>query len=325
MTTTPITLACADYARVMPLATGDVVPENVKLTFITGHEGSWPARAAILRRTLSDPLIDAGESSMGAHLLRIDRGDRRFVALPIFVLRNFTARDLYVRKGGPVRTPADLAGRRLGMYSWVASGSIWYRHFLLWCGLDLNSIEWWIGEVDVPQITSHDGALPAHVHAAPAGRSLSDMLMAGEIDALYSPPRPDRYHPVEGPIVRLIPDIRATEQRYYRETGAYPPQHLIVRRREVWERDRSLAHRLTAAFIRCNHRFAVAQRRFPYVTPWLDLELEETDALMGPDFYRDGLEPNRRTMEIFCETAHKAGLTTRLIAVNDYFAEFLDS
>jgi hypothetical protein len=31
---------------------------------------------------------------MAAHLRRIDNGDRRFVGLPVFPLRNFTARDL---------------------------------------------------------------------------------------------------------------------------------------------------------------------------------------------------------------------------------------
>jgi 4,5-dihydroxyphthalate decarboxylase len=325
MSDTPITLASADYARVMPLVTGAVKPDGVALTVITGREGSWPDRAAILRRTLNDPAIDAGESSMGGHVQRIDRGDRSFVALPAFILRNFTARDLYVRKGGPVKTPADLMGRRLGMYSWVASGSIWYRHFLSWCGVDLDRIEWWIGEVDVPNITSHSGDLPAGVRAAPPGRGLSEMLLAGEIDALYSPPKPDRYHPTEGPIVRLIPDIRATEQRYWRETGVYPPQHLVVMQRAVWERDRSLARRLTDAFVRCNRYFATAQRSFPFATPWLDLELEETEALMGADFHADGLEPNRRTMELFCQTAHRAGLTERLVSVNDYFAEYLAS
>ena len=321
MADTTLTLALADYARIMPLVTGDVVPEGITLKVTTGREGSWPDRAAILRRGLTDPAVDAAESSMGQHIARIDKGDRGFIALPCFVLRNFTARDLYVRKGGPVRTPADLAGRKLGMYSWTASGSIWYRHFLRWCGVDLNAIEWWIGEVDVPQIATSIGALPPHVHAAPAGKSLSEMLIEGEIDALYSPPRPLKYHPVDGPIVRLIQDVRGTETAYFRETGVYPPQHLVVMRREVWERDRSLARRLTDAFIRNNEYFEAQQRSFPYVTPWQDLDNEA----MPLDFHADGLEPNRRTMELFCETAYSVGLTSRLVSVDDYFGEYLAS
>jgi 4,5-dihydroxyphthalate decarboxylase len=211
------------------------------------------------------------------------------------------------------------------MYSWTASGSIWYRHFLRWCGLDLSAIEWWIGEVDVPQIASPGGALPPQVHAAPPGRSLSEMLVAGEIDALYSPPRPLRYHPVNGPIVRLISDVRGTEQRYFQETGVYPLQHLVVMRRDVWERDRSLARRLTNAFIRNNEVFELAQRSFPYVTPWHDLENEATEAVMGSNFHVDGLEPNRRTMEQFCQMGFEIGLTSKLISVDDYFAEYLAS
>ena len=325
MPETTLTLTLADYARIMPLATGAVAPEGVKLNVITGREASWPDRAGLLRRAVTDPAVDAGEGSMGIHLARIDRGDRGFVALPAFVLRNFTARDLYVLKDGPVRTPQDLAGKRLGMYSWTASGSIWYRHFLRWCGLDLNAIEWWIGEVDVPQITTFSGTLPPQVHAAPNGRSLSEMLIAGEIDALYSPPRPFKYHPTQGPIVRLVRDIRGTEQRYFQETGVYPPQHLVIMRREVWQRDPSLARRLTDAFIRNNEVFEASQRSFPYATPWNDLENEEAEALMGRNYHADGLEPNRATMEQFCRMAHETGLTSKLISVDDYFAEYLAS
>ena len=126
----PITLTCADYARVMPLATGDVKPDGIALTLIHGSGGSWEMRAEMLRRALHDPAVQGGEASMAGHLRRIDKGDRSFIGLPVFPLRNFTARDLYVRKGERVSTPADLIGKRIGMYDWVASGSIWYRHFL---------------------------------------------------------------------------------------------------------------------------------------------------------------------------------------------------
>ena len=75
-------------------------------------------------------------------------------------LRNFTARDLYVRRGGPIRRPEDLAGRRIGMYSYTASGSIWYRHFLRFVGLDPAAIEWWIGDIDTPWSAPMDVTLP---------------------------------------------------------------------------------------------------------------------------------------------------------------------
>ena len=320
----PLRLTCADYARVMPLATGAVKPDGIALTMELGQEGSWPARAEMLRRAASDPSVHGGESSMAGHLRRIDQGDRSLVALPVFPLRNFTSRDLYVRKDGPVKTAADLRGKRVGMYDWVASGSIWYRHFLRFIGVPPEQLHWCIGAVDEPNITSHVYAMPDGVRAAPEGRALSDMLIAGELDAVYSPPRPRRYHPADGPIVRLFPDIRAIEREYFRATGMFPPQHLIVLRRDVWQQQKWIARALTDAFCRCTEVFGKAQRSFPYAAPWLDIELEETEALMGADFHADGFEQNRATVEVFAEQAHLAGIVSRRISAEEYFAEFLD-
>src|ERR1700722_3670133 len=130
MTNLPLTLTAADYARLLPLAYRAVEPAGIDLTMLLGREGSWPDRAQMLARAGRGPAVHGGESSMGGQLRRIDKGDRSLVALPVFPLRNFTGRDLYVRKDGNVKAPADLIGKRVGMYDWVASGSIWYRHFL---------------------------------------------------------------------------------------------------------------------------------------------------------------------------------------------------
>ena len=324
MSNIALTLTFANYARLMPLATGEVKPAGIDLTVLMGQPGSWKDRAEMLRRALHDPDVQGGEQSMAGHLLRIDKGDRSHVGLPIFPLRNFTARDLYIRKDGPIRTPEDLAGKRIGMYGWANSGSIWYRHFLRYLGLDITKLQWWIGAVDEPTASSVNVTLPIGVQHAPVGRSLSEMLLAGELDAIYSPPRPTKYHPVNGPIARLIPDFRPVEQKYFRDTGAYPPQHHVVLRRATWEANKWIARSLTDAFVACNNLFTAGQRGFPYSTPWLEVELEETTALMGEDFHPYGLEPNRKQMEMFNEMGFAAGLTSRQVTVEDYFAEYLE-
>jgi 4,5-dihydroxyphthalate decarboxylase len=325
MANVPITLTCADYARLMPLATGEVKPEGIDLRMVLGRRGSWPMRAEMLRRAVQDPEVQGGEWSMAQYLYRIDQGDLRYVGLPVFPLRNFTARDLYVRRGGPIRQPADLAGKRLGMYSHTASGSIWYRHFLRYLGVDPASIQWWIGEIDRPTPAPAAGVLPAGVQWVPAGRSVSEMLLAGELEGIYSPPRPSAYHPVNGPIARLFPDFRGIEQEYFRKTGAFPPQHLIVLRRETWQANRWIARSLTDAFIACNDTFTAAQKSFPYATPWLEAELEDTVAAMGEDFHPYGVEQNRAQIEMFAGEAFRLGLTGRQITAKEYFADFLAS
>jgi 4,5-dihydroxyphthalate decarboxylase len=320
----PITLTCADYARIMPLATGEVKPDGIAMTMILGSRGSWPARAEMLRRAVQDPAVQGGEWSMAQYLYRIDKGDRRYVGLPVFPLRNFTARDLYIRRGGPIRSAADLAGKRIGMYSYTASGSIWYRHFLRFVGLDPSAIEWSIGDIDTPWSAPMDQKLPPGVHAPAKGRSLSEMLIAGELEAIYSPPRPEAYHPRTGPIIRLFPDFRLVEQEYFLKTGAFPPQHLIVLRREVWEKNRWIARSLTEAFRAANDCFTAAQRGFPYATPWLEAELEETIAVMGEDFHPYGLDRNRSQIDAFAAEAFRLGLTSRQVTTDEYFADYLE-
>ena len=142
------------------------------------------------------------------------------------------------------------------------------------------------------------------------------------MEAIYSPPRPQAYHPVTGPIARLFPDFRPIEREYFQKTGAFPPQHLRVLRREAWEANRWIARSLTEAFIAANDCFTAAQRGFPYATPWLEAELEET-AVMGEDFHPYGLPRNRGQIEMFCGEAFQLGFTSRRITPEEYFTDYL--
>ena len=323
MTRLPLTLACADYDRIMPLATGMVQPEGIDLTMQIGAGGSWPMRAELIGRVVSDPAVDGGEGSIGAHIRRIDQGDRSFVALPVFPLRGFSARDIYVHRDGNVRTAADLAGCRFGMYSWYASGSVWYRQYLRHIGVPLDTLRWHIGDIERLGETPAGGPLPDGVTAVPEGRFLAAMLVDGEIDALFSPPRPAAFDPVSGPLVRLFPDFRAAEQAYWRESGIYPPVHLVIVRRAVWEANPWIAASLTEAFGRAGVTFAGALRSFPYATPWIEAELDETVALLGEDFYPNGFEPNRAALDVFCEEALRAGIVSRRLTPEALFEEYL--
>ena len=281
-------------------------------------------RGAMLRRVDSDPDVDGGESSMLRHLLRVDRGDSSLVAVPVFFLRNFTARDFYTLKGSSL-TLESLNGHRIGIYNWTASGATWYRHMVRYLGQDPYAIEWVVGGSDTPTAVTASAPLPSHVTNAPADKSLSDLLVAGDIDAMFVPLPPSKYHPEDGPIVRIVHDFRSLEQRYFADTGYYPTQHVLLLRRQVWERDPSVGGRLVEIFEQCERTFTASQRLFPYCTPWHIAEVEETELLMGPDYHAHGLEKNRATVDAFCQSAFDDGLTERRVTVDEYFAEFLRS
>lgn len=313
-----LTLTCADYIRFMPIATGDVRPKDLKLTWLRGD------RNEMLRRATSDPAVDGGETSMAQHLLRVDRGDRSLVAIPVFPLRNFTARDIYTLKGSTL-TPSGLNGRRIGTYNWAASGATWYRHLVRFLGQDPANVQWVVGSPDSTSAVAVNVPLPSNVTLAPSGSSLSDLLLTGRIDAFFAPLPPSKYDAEKGPIVRLIPDFRPVEQRYVRETRCYPPQHVLVLRREVWEKNPSVGGQLVETFQRSEAAFTAAQRLYPYSTPWLVGEIEETERLMGRDFHAHGLDRNRHAVDVFCQSGFEDRLTKRRVTVDEFFAEFVAS
>ena len=321
-----ISLTCADYARVMPLATGEVKPDGIALTMILGSRGSWPARAEMLRRAVQDETVQGGEWSMAQYLYRIEKGDRSHVGLPVFPLRNFTARDLYVRRGGPIRRPEDLAGRRIGMYSYTASGSIWYRHFLRFVGLDPAAIEWWIGDIDTPWSAPMDAdAAPRREGAGSGSVAVGHADRGGARGDLQPAPSGRPTIPSMGPSPDCSRTSAASSRRTFEQTGAFPPQHLVVIRRETWQAHRWIAKSLTEAFIAGNDCFTAAQKGFPYATPWLEAELEDTAAVMGDDFHPYGFERNRAQIDMFAAEAFRLGLTSRQITAEEYFADFLAS
>jgi 4,5-dihydroxyphthalate decarboxylase len=311
-----LTLACSNYVRFMPIATGDVRPKDLTLVWVRGD------RTDMLRRATDDATIDGGESSMAQHVMRLDRGDRSLVAIPVFPLRNFTVRDLYTLKGSAL-TARGLAGRRIGIYNWAASGAVWYRHLIRHLGHDPTKIAWVVGGVDAPaDVRLPEPALP-HVTPTPKGSSLTDLLLAGTIDACFAPLPPRKLHPVDGPIVRVFPGFRAMEQKYFADTGCYPPQHVLLVRRASWERDPSAGRRLVEAFNESEAAFEAGQRQFPYHSPWLIEDVEDAARLMGSDYHQHGLEKNRHAVDVFCKSAFEDGLTRRRLTVEEFFADFL--
>lgn len=315
-------LVCSDYVRFMPVATGDVRPKGMTLDWIRGD------RTEMLRRALGDQTIHGGETSMARHLMRTDQNDRSFVAVPVFLLRNFTARDIYVKKGSSLK-PADLNHSRLGMYNWAASGAVWYRHLLRHLTNDSEAVKsatWVIGGVDVPSPTIRiPDPPPPNITRAPEGKSLSDLLISGEIDALLGPLPPARHHSKDGPIVRLIPNFQSIESAYFEKMRCYPPQHVIVIRREIWEKDPSVGRKLVAAFNECETKFWANQRLYPYNSPWIISDIQEAEHLMGSDYHAHGLEKNRHAVDTFCQGGFDDELTKRRVTVEEFFADFLNT
>jgi 4,5-dihydroxyphthalate decarboxylase len=121
----------------------------------------------------------------------------------------------------------------------------------------------------------------------------------------------------------MFPDFRATEQDYYKRTKIFPIMHLIGIRRSIYERHPWVAVNLLKAFIesKTHTMYELGQIGHLFSSlPWSVADFQETTALMGPDFWPYGVEPNRAVLDRFLDYHHRQGLSKRRVTVNELFA-----
>ena len=310
-----LTLVLKDYDYLAPLACGDVVPEAITLNLIRDTP-------AALARTVNDASLDGGEMSLSRYLIRLSQGDRAFVGLPAFVYRAFRHRCFFVRRDSGLRDLKQLAGLRVGTNEWPATGNVWTRALLREQNVAIDRVHWYVGPVDNPNAARYSDNLPPYVQPIAADRTLRDLLLAGEIDAIMCPNPPKGFYEPNSPIVRLFADYRRAEQDYNRRTKIYPLQHIIGIRRAVFERDPSAALEFFKALDKSRLLWQERRRAWSEISPWLLTEIEESTALMGYDWQPYGVAPNRHAIQAFCDELVAQNLIAQPLDASAVFAEF---
>lgn len=259
---------------------------------------------------------DAAEMSFAKTLALLSRPDADIVALPVFPSRVFRHSAIYVRP--PLRSPKDLEGKRVGIPEWAQTAGIYARGLLQHeYGVDLASISWLQAGVHQPgRVEKVQLALPAGVRVHPVpDKSLAQMLASGELDAAISARDPGGE--------RLFGDYIPVEAAYFAKTRIYPIMHVLVLRREVYERDRWIAMNLLKAFDEAKRR-SVARLGDISVShvalPWLAEHASRWRELAGEDPWPYGVEPNRATLQAFTRYAFEQGVAARHMAPEELFA-----
>jgi 4,5-dihydroxyphthalate decarboxylase len=323
----PLTLACWDYDRTLPLAQGDVRPAGVDLTYLNLPVEETFFRMARFRE------FDAAELSLSSYVISLG-DDAPFVAIPVFPSRAFRHNGVYVHAASGITEPADLAGRLVGVPEYQLTAAVWIRGILAERhGLPVASVRYRTGGLHQPGRTdkiTHSAPPGVEIAPIPPGQTLAGMLAEGGIDALYSPRTPRPFAVGDPRVARLFADPRATEEQYYAATRIFPIMHVIVLRRDVYERRRWLARSLQAAFeearaLTVARMAETAATR--YLVPWLYADLERTQQVMGTDFWTYGLTAdNEHTLRTFLRYSHEQGLASRRFEPAELFApETLES
>ena len=260
---------------------------------------------------------DASEMSFGKVSALMSQDDPGIVVVPVFLSRVFRHSAIYLGKNSQIKKPKDLEGRRVGVPEWAQTAGIYVRGLLQHeYGVDLRRIAWFQAGLHQPgRIEKVELKLPQGISITPApDRSLSGMLAKGELDAVISA------RALEAP--RLFEDYRALEREYYRKTRIYPIMHVLVLRKDVYERDRWIAMNLLKAFEEAKNRSLerVTEFGLSHVPmPWVPDHARQWRELAGEDFWPYGVEANRPTLEAFLQYAYEQGVSQRKLALDQLF------
>ena len=276
-----LTVAIGNYPHTQALKAGEVASDAFAFEF----PEIKPVNRAFAPMA-RERKFDVSEMAIATVLQALAFGVE-IALLPVVMASRFQESALFVRADSPLKTPADLRGRRVGVRAYSQTTGLWLRGVLSESfGLAPTDLKW----------TTFEGAHvaacedPPFVERAEPGKDLLTMLRAGEVDAaIVGNDVPD------DPGLRLLfPDPTAAGEAFFVRHGFMPINHMIVVKRE-------LAETPGAASELCRV-FAASKARAP---------------VQGRDRAPIGLSAVAPSVRLAAQFAYEQGLTPRLLAEDE--------
>ncbi|WP_346282932.1 hypothetical protein [Pseudonocardia sp.] len=270
----------------------------------TGYQLDWqdvPVLVQAFRRMVRGNEFDVCEMAATTYLVAKAYG-KPFTALPVFLVRGFHHGAILRSIHHDIENPKQLEGRAVGVNrGYTVTTGVWARSVLHdEYGVDLDRITWVLsGDEHVAEYRP-----PANVVPVPDGRSIPEMLDAGELAAAIGVEKsPD--------LVPLIPDAAGAGLASLRRTGIFPINHLVVVKDELLADRPDLAPALFVAF-------AEAKRR--YLADGPDELHRRVAEVTGEDPLPYGLQPNRHVLEELIGRALDQHILDRPPVLEELFA-----
>ncbi|MEU9157565.1 ABC transporter substrate-binding protein [Streptomyces sp. NPDC048417] len=303
-----LTVVLGDYPHAQPLLDGDVAVDGYPVEPVEVK----PVIGAY-RRMIRDLEFDVCELAPVSYLMARQAGVA-LTAVPVFLNRRFHHGDVQCAADSGIRVPRDLEGRRVGVRAYSVSTGVWVRGVLREeYGVDIDSITWVVDDDD-----HVEGRVPANVERVTDGRSLGELLRAGEIDAALTgnagtgragAPRAGWTAAFESEAggddspYPLFPEAGTLAVDHYLRTGVYPLHSLVALRSDLVERDPRLATGLYAAFAESKRRH-LADRPAWSAVPRLARQAQQ----IGGDPVPYGIEANAPSLNAMVRFAKDQGL-----------------
>lgn len=254
------------------IATGAVEVDGTDLRCSTIHASE------LFWRQLRYSEFDISEMSLSSLMISHAKGIRDWTAIPVFTTRRFFHVGIQVRRDSGILSPADLAGRRVGVPEYQQTAAVWARGALQHeFGVDLSSIEWVMERVPERSHGDSIGFVPPAgitIHRIGSEESLGGLLLDGRLDAtlhyLTDSNLVDRSRvdiSASAAVRDLFDDPRGEAIRYYRATNLLPVNHCVVIRSSLLAEHPWLALNVYGAFVRAKE-IELARTRAELL-PWL--------------------------------------------------------
>ena len=322
----PITVAGYQFDRFAALIDGRIGIEGCDATYETQGIGDMNTHV------FSGPGTRE-VTEIGLHpfmLAHANQNFRDYTLLPIFPLRLFRHKSVFIRVDSGIEKPEDLRGRTVATPGYSSTSLTWIRGILQdEYGVAPTDIDWIVAAKDssakdAGKASQQENVFPEGISitVGPEGQDESDLLVSGAVDALFHAAEPRAFVEEDPRIARLFPDSRTVERDYYARTGIFPIMHAIAIRRDVAAEHPWLAKAVFDAYSRAKQTSYDYMVRLGWVgdmLPWYGQELAETRALMGDNFYSYGIGSNRKTLEALFRYSHQQGLASHELTIEELF------
>ena len=316
----PITIACGLYDRTRAIKDGRVRVDGCEVTYLALEPEE------LFFRAFRYADFDIAEISFNSYLMQTSRDRCPYVAIPAFVSRHFRHSSIFIRTDRGIREPADLKGKLVGLPEYQQTANVWTRGiFKEDYAVDPADIHWRTGGQEEPGRDERTPlVLPPGVdlQPIPSNKTLNQMLIDGELDAVFSARELSCYVKGAPNIGLMFPNFRAVESDYYRRTKIFPIMHVVGIKKSLVERFPWLPATVYKAFCQAKEialREMAEQAVARLTLPWPEVNLQDARELMGNDFWRYGIGESRHEIETLARYSFEQGLAARKLDITEIF------
>jgi 4,5-dihydroxyphthalate decarboxylase len=317
-------IAGYDYDRVSAIRDGKVSIEGATVNFEVSNIYSLNGSAFGV-----DQKYDISEMGLIPYITKyINEDFRDYTLLPIFISRTFRHRSIYVHTDSGIEKPEDLKGKRIATPGYTSSSNTWIRGLLKdEYGVNADDFTWIEAKKSSdggPQKTGEtyyfEDDFP--LISGPEGIDESELLLSGQADAIITAITPKAYFDRDPNIRQLFPKAKETEAAYYRKTGMFPIMHVVAIKTDLLKKEPWLAQALFKLYSEAK---TIAYKNLETTTvlkttlPWAKDEFESTVEIMGDNYWKYGIEDNRKELEAIMRYVYDQGLVKSKIGFEEMF------